>query len=85
MTEKPTVDEFKRRVQRDIDHFKGELPERVALCWAGYFGGLLEWGLITPAEHYELTQILPVIHDNPMVAIFLGRTEGPTDKNEQEY
>jgi hypothetical protein len=61
------------RIQREISHFGGTLPERVALVWDGYIAALLEWGLITVSQHKELSDMLPDIPDNPVMAIFLGR------------
>ena len=46
MTARPTTQELKDRIQSEISHFGGALPERVALVWGGYLAGLLEWGLL---------------------------------------
>jgi hypothetical protein len=73
MSSRPTLQELTDRIQSEIDHFGGILPERVALVWDGYLAALLEWGLITPSEHKELSDMLPEIPDNPVMAIFLGR------------
>ena len=72
---KPTVDELRTRIQNEFIYFGGALPERVALVWSGYLAALLEWGLITPSEHKEVTDMLPEIPDNPVMAIFLGREQ----------
>jgi hypothetical protein len=74
--EKPTYGELRRRIQADSDHFGGTLPERTALAWDGYLAALLEWGLLSVADHERLTRLLPPIADNPVVDILLGR---PTD------
>ena len=71
--------ELEKRIQRAIESHGGALPERDALVWHGYLAGLLEWGLLTPAEHAHLTVLLPRIEQNPVVAILLGDFEsGPT-------
>ena len=73
MSGRPTLEELKDRIQQEITHFGGVLPERVAIAWDGYIAGLLEWSLITPSEHSKLSDMLPEIPDNPVMAIFLGR------------
>jgi hypothetical protein len=69
----PSIDALKSRIRSEIDYFKGSLPERVAIVWDGYLAALIEWGLITPAEHKALSDMLPDVPDNPVMAIFLGR------------
>ena len=73
MSKGPTLDELKDRIQQEIKHFGGVLPERVAILWSGYLAALLEWNLISVGEHAEATDMLPEIPDNPVMAIFLGR------------
>jgi hypothetical protein len=72
---KPSPAEIKNRIQQEIDHFNGNLPERVAICWDGYIAALLEWNLISIQEHKELSDMLPEVPDNPVTAIFLGRED----------
>jgi hypothetical protein len=45
---------------------------RAALVWDGYLAALLEWGLISVADHELLTSLLPHIEDNPVIRIFTG-------------
>jgi hypothetical protein len=73
MRERPTLEELKDRLQRENLHFGGVMPERVAIAWDGYLAALLEWNVISPAEHREASGMLPEISDNPVTAIFLGR------------
>ena len=73
MSAKPTLEELKDRIQQEITHFGGVLPERVAIVWDGYLAALLEWNLISVADHSEASGMLPEIPDNPVMAIFLGR------------
>lgn len=73
MGEKPTLEGLRLRIQDELDHFSGEMPERVAICWDGYLAALLEWGLISAADHACLIGMLPKVSDNPVMAIFLGR------------
>ena len=77
MSIKPTVEELQQRISRELSHFGGVLPERVAIAWDGYIAALLEWDLLTPAEHSRLADLLPQIPDNPVLAIFLGRSDAP--------
>jgi hypothetical protein len=73
MSTGPTLEEMRTRLQEEIQHFGGVMPERVALVWHGYLAALIEWGLITINEHAQLTEMLPKIPDNPVMAVFLGR------------
>ena len=70
---RPSFDGLQDRIQDDIDHYGGTLPERVAIAWSGYIAALLEWGLISVGDHDRLTWILPPIDDNPVHYIFVGR------------
>jgi hypothetical protein len=72
MSSRPTAQELKERIQNEIEYSGGILPERVALVWDGYLAGLLEWGLITPSQHKQLSDMLPEIPNNPVMRIFLG-------------
>lgn len=67
--------ELKSRLQTEAAYFNGNIPERVAIAWDGYLAALLDWNLISPEQHKELTNLLPEIPDNPVLAIFLGRAE----------
>lgn len=73
MIERPTYDELKRRIQEDISHYNGCLPERVAIAWDGYIAALLEWGMISVDVHLQLHRLLPSIPYNPVTDIFRGR------------
>lgn len=73
MQKQAMLEEMKDRVQRDIDHFNGTMPERVAIAWDGYLAALLEWGLISVDGHKTATDLLPPISNNPVIGIFLGR------------
>lgn len=73
MPDKPTVEELRKRIKRDIEHFGGRLPERVALAWSGYLAALIEWGLVSVPDFDDLSRLVPHIEDDPAVAILLGR------------
>ena len=62
--------ELKRRIQAETAHFQGELPEHNAIAWDGYIAALLEWGVITPTVHSELSELLPAVDG---MGTFLGR------------
>ena len=75
MPSMPTVDELRSRIQRDVDHFEGNLPPDFSVAWNGYLAALIEWGLISVSDHEELVRMLPPIEPNPAVQILLGRPE----------
>jgi hypothetical protein len=72
MEERPTVAEMRARLAECARHYGGSIPQDAALVWDGYFAALIEWGLISPAEHAELLALLPEIPDCPVVGVFLG-------------
>lgn len=65
--------ELKVRIQGEIDHFGGNLPERFAIAWRAYLAGLLEWNVIDTPEYDELITLVPSVDDDPAVAILRGR------------
>lgn len=73
MESKPSLDELRSRIQEDIDHFGGQLPERYALVWNGYLAALIEWSMISVHEHELLTGMLPKVENNPVITILIGR------------
>lgn len=55
MTEsRDVVAELSYRIQADIDHFGGTMPEMTAVAWRGYLAAMLEWNLIPVATYDEL-------------------------------
>ena len=73
MTTQETATELKNRIQSDIDHFDGKLPERFAIAWRSYLAGLLEWGVLDVPAYDGLSELLPDVPDDPAVAILRGR------------
>lgn len=61
------------RINADIEHFGGKMPEKTAIAWRGYLAAMLEWNLILPAQFDALTARIPSIDDDPAVAILRGR------------
>lgn len=74
MTEsRDVVTELSYRIQADIDHFGGNMPEITAVSWRGYLAAMLEWNLIPVAAYDELLARIPAVKDDPAVAILMGR------------
>jgi hypothetical protein len=61
------------RIQADIDHFAGNLPERTAISWHGYLAAMIEWQLISVADYRSLLRLIPAIDDDPAIHILTGR------------
>ena len=80
MVTPPTCVELERRVRAENAHYNGAMPERTALAWHGYLAALIEFGLISVVDHDRLTQLLPGVDDNPVVAILLGRGHTATPR-----
>lgn len=61
------------RIQSDLRHFEGSLPERTATAWRGYLAAMYEWDKLSLAQYRELLALLPSVDDDPAVSILLGR------------
>jgi len=74
MTEsRDVVAELSYRIQADIDHFGGWMPEMTAVAWRGYLAAMLEWNLISVTAYDELLTHIPAVKDDPAIAILTGR------------
>ena len=77
MDKKEIIETIKARINADIKHFKGNLPERYVLAWQGYVAGAYEWGGLDPSDYSNLVDLLPVVNNpNPILEIFEGREDG---------
>ena len=65
--------ELSHRIQADIEHFGGAMPEKTAISWRGYLAAMLEWDMIPVAQYDALLARIPPVNDDPAVAILLGR------------
>lgn len=61
------------RLENDLHYFDQMLPRENAIAWRAYFAALLEWNVIDVATHDALWAMLPVIENDPVEAILLGR------------
>jgi hypothetical protein len=71
--ERDVASEIAYRIQADVDHFGGTMPERTALAWRGYLAAILEWNLIPLDQYEQLLARIPVVDDDPSVVILRGR------------
>jgi hypothetical protein len=77
ITKEEIGQQIKYRIQVDIDHFGGSLPERFAIAWDAYLAAMLEWQIITTEIYDNLVSLIPEISEpNPVLTIFLGREDG---------
>ena len=65
--------ELMYRIDADIEHFGGALPERTAIAWRGYLAATLEWNVITVEQYDTLLVRIPHVSDDPAIAILRGR------------
>jgi hypothetical protein len=65
--------ELMHRIDADIEHFAGALPERAAIAWRGYLAAVLEWNVITIEQYDSLVARVPPVEDDPAIAILRGR------------
>lgn len=66
--------ELENRINADLRHFNGDLPERYAVAWNGYLAGLYEWGVIERYNHL-LNLLPPLGKPDPVAEILEGRDE----------
>jgi hypothetical protein len=60
------------RIKEQLESFGNNLPERYAIAWRGYLGGLFEWGMMEYPEYRMLLDLLPKINEpNPVSDIFI--------------
>ena len=72
MDKKERAQETKGRIQRELNFYKGQLPDNVKLVWDGYLAALLEWSLIEVEAYSQLLDMLPDIPKSPAYSIFMG-------------
>ena len=65
----PNFDELWNRLERSKG--KEVYDDRHACCWQGYLAALIEWGLIKPDEHKQLSELVPTSEPDPSLEIFL--------------
>lgn len=65
--------ELRERIQAEERAHGGTLPREVIIAWEGYLAGLIEWDVLSVAEHERLCELLPRIDDSPVKQILLGR------------
>jgi len=76
MDKKEIVEIIEARINADIRHFNGTLPERYVLAWQGYVAGAYEWSGLEPSDYSYLVDLLPAITaPNPILEIFEGRDD----------
>ncbi|HEX5869452.1 MAG TPA: hypothetical protein VFY65_03490 [Longimicrobium sp.] len=71
-SERPMVAELCGRMEEDARRYGGALPREVTVAWQGYLAGLIEWDVLSVAEHERLSRVLPPIEDSPVTHILIG-------------
>lgn len=69
------VRELRDRIRADARAYGGTLTREVAIAWAGYLAGLIEWDVLSVSEHAALCSLLPPVDDSPVTHILLGRED----------
>lgn len=59
MTPEAIEKELRYRIESEIAHQGGKLPERTAIAWRAYLGGLFEWSVITQPIFDRLIALVP--------------------------
>lgn len=66
------VAELRGRMEEDARRYGGTLPREATVAWQGYLAGLIEWDVLSVAEHERLSRLLPPIEDSPVTHILIG-------------
>lgn len=72
-TSKDIATEIAHRINADIEHFGGTLPERTAIAWRGYLAAMLEWNMIAIEQYDSLLTRIPPVNEDPAIEILRGR------------
>jgi hypothetical protein len=70
------VAELRGRIEEDARRYGGTLSRDAAIAWAGYLAGLIEWDVLSVAEHERLCRLLPPVQDSPVTHILIGWETG---------
>jgi hypothetical protein len=70
--ERPVVAELRGRIEEDARRYGDTLPRDAAIAWAGYLAGLIEWDVLSVAEHERLCRLLPPVEDSPVTHVLIG-------------
>ena len=73
MHEELIAAEIRGRIERDLEHCAGQLPNGHALAWTGYLAAMFEWQLLSSEHYNRLCQLLPNVSDDPALRILLDR------------
>jgi hypothetical protein len=68
--------ELRGRILDSVRSYGEPLPGEMAMAWHGYLASALEWGLLSAAQHGELSGMLPVPTGDFIAHLFLGAEEG---------
>jgi hypothetical protein len=60
------------RIQADIDHYGGNVPEIVVALWEGYLAAVSECDIISTEEYGVLSKMLPSLHNDLIIKLFIG-------------
>lgn len=70
------TEELRGRILDSARSYGEPLPREMAAAWHGYLAAALEWGLLSAAQHGELSGLLPVPPGDFITHVFLGAGEG---------
>jgi hypothetical protein len=66
------VAELRGRIEEDARRYGGTLPREAVIAWEGYLAALIEWDVLSVAEHERLCRLLPPVADSPVTHILIG-------------
>jgi hypothetical protein len=75
MDSRNRTDELRERIRDSVRAYGRPLPREKALAWHGYLAAVLEWGIVSPSQHQELTGMLPAPPGSFITGIFPGHEE----------
>lgn len=74
------VAELRERIEEDARRYGGSLPREAVVAWEGYLAALIEWDVLSVAEHAALCGLLPKIEDSPVAHILIGWEDGEGER-----
>jgi len=76
METRERAEELRGRILDSVRAYGEPLPREMAAAWHGYLAAALEWGLVSAAQHAELSVLLPQPTGDYITHVFLGTAEG---------
>lgn len=75
MESRERAEELRGRILDAVRFYGEPLPREMVMAWHGYLAAALEWGLVSVAQHADLSGMLPPPPEPFITHVFLGVEE----------